>query len=128
MVRFFNPDDIAAPQAAYSHGASVPEGTELLFIAGQIGVMPDGSVADGIAAQAECAFKNLAAILTGGGMGPENLVRVKYFLTEQSHREAVMIARQKILGDAKPVSTLLVVKALARPEFLFEVEGVAAKS
>jgi enamine deaminase RidA (YjgF/YER057c/UK114 family) len=32
-----------------------------------------------------------------------------------------------VFGDAKPVSTLLVVKSLARPEFLFEVDAIAAR-
>ncbi len=128
MTKFFNPDTIFPPQAAYTHGVIVPEGTELLFIAGQLGVMPDGTVADGIDAQAEWAFKNMRAILEDAGMGPENLVKLLVCVTEQEFRGPVMAAREKILDGVKPASTLLVVKGLAQPQFLFEVEGVAAKS
>ena len=61
-------------------------------------------------------------------MGVEDLVRTTAYLTKIDDAPAVRTARGKDLGDHKPASTLLVVAALARPEFLFELEAVAAKS
>jgi 2-iminobutanoate/2-iminopropanoate deaminase len=36
--------------------------------------------------------------------------------------------RARVLGDARPASMLLVVPALVRPEFLLEIDAVAAKA
>ncbi|HEX4418787.1 MAG TPA: hypothetical protein VH165_12840 [Kofleriaceae bacterium] len=41
MTTFSNPDTVHAPLGLYSHTALVPEGTELVFVSGQIGVRPD---------------------------------------------------------------------------------------
>ena len=51
MMELFNPDGVAPPRAAYSHGAFVPAGTDLLFISGQVGIRPDGEFGDGFAEQ-----------------------------------------------------------------------------
>ena len=40
-MKFINPKDIAPPQGLYSHIVTVPSDTELLFILGQFGIMPD---------------------------------------------------------------------------------------
>lgn len=127
MLKYLNPETIATPQAEYSHGVLVPKDCELLYTAGQLGIQPDGKLADGIAAQAKWAFRNLVSILESEGMGPENLVKIQLFLKEQEYLRVVEEARNEVLGSAKPASTLLVVKSLAMPEFLFEVEGVAAR-
>ena len=49
------------------------------------------------------------------------------FLTDIDNRGPLQSVQKAALGDVKPVSTLLVVKSLARPEFLFEIEAVAAR-
>lgn len=127
MLKYINPESMAAPQAEYSHGVAVPAQTELLYISGQLGILPDGTLADGIEAQAKWAFHNLVTVLENGGMGPGNLVKIQLFLKEQEYLGAVEKARNEALGSAHPASTLMVVKSLAMPEFLFEVEGVAAR-
>src|SRR5688500_12770968 len=48
MVTFLNPDSLHPPGAAYSHCALVTAGSDLVFISGQIGMRPDGSLASGI--------------------------------------------------------------------------------
>ena len=60
-------------------------------------------------------------------MGPENLVKIQLFLKEQEYLRVVEEARNDALGSAEPASTLMVVKSLAMPEFLVEVEGIAAR-
>ena len=126
MAEYFNPEGMAPPQAKYHHGVLVPTGTQTLYIAGQLGVDADGNLADGIEEQARWAFRNLATVLKSAGMGPENLVKIQIFLTDVNFRQAAHIGRAEALGEVQPASTLLVVKSLATPEFLIEVEGVAA--
>ena len=81
----------------------------------------------GIAEQAERAFRNIATILAAEGLTPADIVRLQVFLTDRADREAAGQARAKVFGDAKPPSTLLVVAGLATPEFLIEVEAMAAR-
>jgi enamine deaminase RidA (YjgF/YER057c/UK114 family) len=127
MTKIYNPDGVTAPQAAYSHAALVPAGTELLIVAGQLGIDPDGNLGDGIEEQAERAFRNIETILAAEGMTPANIVRLQTFLTDRAYRGPAGEARQRVFGDAKPPSTLLIVAGLAAPEFLIEVEAMAAR-
>jgi len=128
MIEFFNPDGVAPPQANYVHGVFVPAGADLLFIAGQVGTRPDGKLGSGFAEQAECPFRNVVAVLKSRGMTPADLVKVQMFLTDVANRGPMLAAMEGAFGGAKPASTLLVVKSLARPEYLIEVEGVAARA
>jgi 2-iminobutanoate/2-iminopropanoate deaminase len=125
MPRFFNPRRIAPPGSRYSHGVAHSARAHRLVISGQIGVRPDGSVAEGLEAQMETAWDNLIEVLKEGGMGVTDLVKVVTFVTAPG---AVALARQvrlRKLGQHAPASTYLQVAGLASPEFLFEVEGEA---
>lgn len=128
MNKQYTPDTIAAPVSAYSHAVEISAGARTLHVSGQIGREPDGGVAEGIDAQVERAWRNLVAILADAGMGVEDIVRTTTFVTRPDDVAATRAVRGKYLGDLKPASTLLVVAALARPEFLFELEAVAAKA
>lgn len=123
-----NPATVAAPIGAYSHGIEVPAGARWLHVAGEIGMAPDGSVPEGIEAQSDQAWRNVVAVLESAGMGVEHLVHVNHWLVERDHFELYVKVRAKYLGDARPAATLMIVKALARPELLVEVGGVAAKA
>ena len=61
-------------------------------------------------------------------MTPAHLFKIQIFLTDVGQRDEMFKAMSDVLGDVKPANTLLVVKSLARPEILFEVEGIAAAS
>ena len=124
-MKVHNPSVIAAPLGRYSNGISAPAGGRWLHIAGQIGVRPDGSLAEGFAAQAEAAWSNLVAILQDAGMTVDHLVKVNHFLVQASDLTDYIPIRMKFLGEARPASTLIVVQALAKPEWHFEVDAVA---
>ena len=53
MNRTSNPATVAPPVGAYSHAVEVPPGSRLLYIAGQVGNLPDGSLPEGVGAQTE---------------------------------------------------------------------------
>ena len=120
-----NPGAIAAPLGAYSHGVSAAGGGRWLHVAGQIGLRADGSLASGFAAQADVAWGNLVAVLSDAGMSVADLVKVTHYLVPGTSLADYNPVRSKYLGDARPASTLIVVHALARPEWLFEVDAVA---
>ncbi|MEO8740177.1 MAG: RidA family protein [Casimicrobiaceae bacterium] len=120
-----NPSDIAAPVGAYSHGIATPAGGTWLHVSGQIGLLPDGALASGFAGQARAALANLAAVLKTANMDANHLVKVTTFLLDSADLKELGPIRSEFLGAARPASTLLVVKSLARAEWLIEIEAVA---
>ena len=128
MAKIHTPTTVAPPFGAYSHGIEVPPNARWLYVSGQVGVQPDGRMADGIDAQIEWAYRNLLAVLEAAGMGPEDIVRLNQYLVRAADVAAIRTGRVKVLGDGKPASTLVVAAALASPDWLVEVEAVAAKA
>ena len=122
------PDTIAAPVAAYSHGIEVPPNSRVLYTAGQVGILPDGTTPEGVEAQTEATWANLMAILESAGMGVEDIVKVTTYVTREEDFWPMAKARSRFFGDERPASTGIVVKALAKPEWLVEVDLVAAKA
>ncbi len=127
MPKLWNPPSVAAPFGNYTQCSEVQAGERLLYMAGQVGVMPDGTMANGIEAQAEQALRNIAAILDANDMGPKNIVKLATFPIRTDFIKGYAEARAKVLGDIKPPNTLLVVHALGNPEWLIEIEAYAAK-
>ncbi|MCL4801330.1 MAG: RidA family protein [Burkholderiales bacterium] len=128
MAKLHNPPTIAPPIGTYSHGAEVPAGARWLYVAGQIGLAKDGSVPSTIEAQTEIAWQNVGAVLAAAGMRIADIVKVNQYLTRLDHFPAYAAARAKHLGDHRPASTLVVVSSLVKPEYLVEVEVVAARA
>lgn len=128
MVSFLDPASVHKPGAAYSHSAVVPAGTELVFLSGQVGVRPDGSLADSVAGQATQVFANISALLAAHGLGPGALVKLTTFLVAGQDILAVRAARSAFLGAHRPASTLVYVPQLADPAWHLEVEAIAARS
>jgi 2-iminobutanoate/2-iminopropanoate deaminase len=127
-MKVHNPPGVAGPLAAYSHGVETPPGARWLHVSGQVAVAPDGGTPEGIEAQVDLAFRNLGAVLASAGMAPGDLVKVNVYLTRPEDIPALRAARDRFQGDARPASTLVVVQALARPEWRVEIEAVAARA
>jgi 2-iminobutanoate/2-iminopropanoate deaminase len=125
-MTIYNPVGVAAPTGPYSHAVETAGQARWLHISGQIGRAPDGSMAPDVAGQTEEVWRNLVAVLAAAGMTTRNLVKVTAYLTRPEHTAPYGAVRSRFLGDARPASTLLVIQALAQPEFLVEVEAIAA--
>ena len=123
------PAAIHPPFARYAHGVAVPAGARTVFCSGQLGIAPDGTVPPDVEGQAALCFAAIAAILAEAGMGLDDLVRLNAYVTSREGLAGYMAARDRALpGDAPPpASTLMIVSGFARPEFLVEVEAVAAR-
>jgi 2-iminobutanoate/2-iminopropanoate deaminase len=68
-MTFLNPREVHAPLGPYSHTAVVAAGTELVFVSGQVGMHPDGSIPAAFADQTELTFQNLRSCLAAHGLG-----------------------------------------------------------
>jgi enamine deaminase RidA (YjgF/YER057c/UK114 family) len=111
----------------YSHGTEVASGARLLFVSGQFGVAADGSLPAEFAEQAALAMANIESLLAAAGMAKSNLVKLNYYLTRASDAPVLAAIRRERWAAAEPPAvTALVVSALARPEYLIEIEAVAA--
>ena len=126
MLKMHNPGAVAPPFSRYSHGVEAPASARWLYMSGQVGVAPDGTVRQGAEAQIEQTWRNLLAILESAGMGPRDLVKVTTFLTDRANLQISREVRERMLQSAEPASTLLIVSGLARTEWLVEIEAIAA--
>ncbi len=127
MLKPLKPTTVAPPFSAYSHAVEIPPGARMLYVSGQLGVAPDGSVPEDFAGQAHQAFRNLMAILEEAGMAASDLVRVNTYLTDSADVGGYREIRDNHLGGHEAASTMIVVSALAQPTFRIEVEAVAAQ-
>ncbi|HUQ54002.1 MAG TPA: RidA family protein [Gammaproteobacteria bacterium] len=126
-LTFVNPRDVHAPVGPYTHTAVVPAGTELVFVAGQVGMRVDGTVPATFAEQAELTFANLRACLAAHGLGVEAVVKLTVFVVPPQDFAVLRAVREKHFGSHRPTSTTVYVPALAAPALMLEVEAVAAK-
>jgi 2-iminobutanoate/2-iminopropanoate deaminase len=128
MLTRITPAGIHPPAANYSHATGVPANARWLYLSGQVGIAPDGTIPNDTAAQAELCFANIEVILREAGMAPADLVRLTTYLIDPRDRAAYMTARDRFVGSPPPASTLVVISALADPRYRIEVEAVAAKA
>jgi enamine deaminase RidA (YjgF/YER057c/UK114 family) len=128
-IRRWNPEGIAAPASRYSHAVLATGASRWLHLSGQVGVAPDGAVAQGLAAQIDQCLANIDAGLASAGMTRADVVKLTFYLTDGSP-EAIATYRTRRdawVGDGPvPAATLLVVSALASPALLAEVDCIAA--
>ncbi|MDQ2653589.1 MAG: RidA family protein [Chloroflexota bacterium] len=102
-----------------------------IYLRGQIGQDLDTreSVGAGdVAAQTEQAMANIAMLLEEAGSKLEDIVKIVVYLTDIRYREPVYQVMGRWLKGVYPVSTGIVVTALARPEWVVEIDATAVIS
>jgi 2-iminobutanoate/2-iminopropanoate deaminase len=122
-----NPATVARPIGHYSHIAVVPATMETLYLAGQIGMMPDGSMPDDVNGQYEQSLRNIVAILEAHGAKPEHIVRLTSYVVKPLSLDHARATRLAILGPIAPPSTMLYVPRLATDDILIEIEATAVR-
>ena len=128
MLKHVTPGGIRRPFARYSHAVEIPVGSRVVLCSGQLGIGPDDSLPATIEGQTERCFANIAAILAECGMSLTDVVRLNAYVSGREHLPGYMAARDRFIADPPPASTLMIVTGFARPEFLVEVEAIAARS
>ena len=127
MNKLHNPETVAPPFANYSHAVESMQNCHVLFISGQVGVNPDGSLAEGIEAQTQTALNNIHEALRSANMDFQDLTRLTTYLVNREDVPKVRTVCEAVLGDARPASTLVLVAGLASEDWLVEIEAIAAK-
>ena len=125
--RLIEPASIAPPAADYAHAVATAGASEWLHTSGVVPTRPDGSVPDGIAAQARTVWDNIAAMLGEARMAPHDIVSVVTYVVSGEDTAPVMAERDRFLGGHRAASTLVMVAALAQPAWKMEIAVVAAR-
>lgn len=118
------------PAAPYSHAFKVKGGT-LLFISGQVPEDANGKLASpgDFEAQALKVLENLKIVVEEAGGTVSDIFKLTVLLTDQSQWKPFSQLRGRVFTrwgmKHPPASTLLIVKSLAKPEWMVEIEGIA---
>jgi 2-iminobutanoate/2-iminopropanoate deaminase len=97
-----------------------------IFVSGQTGRSPDGSLPEGMAAQARQGLENMKAVLEAGGSSMDKVVKCLVFVTDISRfGEMNEVYRTYFPNDRFPARSTVEVSSLANKDMLFEVEAIA---
>ncbi|MFE5024349.1 RidA family protein [Streptomyces sp. NPDC056656] len=127
-IRPFNTADTYPEQDLSNDLAQAVVADGTVYLRGQIGQDLDTRENVGVgdvAAQAEKAMANIAMLLEESGSRLEDIVKITVYLTDIRFREPVYRVMGRRLKGVHYVSTGLVVSALARPEWLVEIDATA---
>jgi enamine deaminase RidA (YjgF/YER057c/UK114 family) len=125
-----NPPELGTPPG-YSQIVDIGA-SRIIFISGQTALDRDGNLVgkDDFAAQAAQVFRNLAAALQARGCDAASLVKLTVFLTDMNNLGAYRDARNRFFASvtppAAPAVTLVEVSKLYGPDFMIEIEAIAA--
>lgn len=127
-MRILQPEGWAKPRG-YVNG--IAGRGRFVFVAGQVGWDPASRefLSDDFVAQARQALLNVVEVLRRAGAGPENLVRLTWFITDRAEYLAASRelgrAYRDAIGRHYPPMTLVVVAGLLEPRALVEIEATA---
>jgi enamine deaminase RidA (YjgF/YER057c/UK114 family) len=127
-IRPFNTRDTYPEQQLDNDLCQAVVAGNTVYLRGQIGqdLETRESVGVGdVAAQTEQAMANIAMLLAEAGSGLEDIVKIVVYLTDVRYRDPVYQVIGRWLKGVFPVSTGVVVTALARPEWLVEIDATA---
>lgn len=111
--------------APVSHYCHVTKAGNHIWVAGTVGIAPDGSIPNDVVEQFELCIANMDACLKAVGAGAEHVVKVVVYLTDVADRVKINPTRQRYFGVHRPASTLVEVSALVLPELKVEIEAQA---
>jgi enamine deaminase RidA (YjgF/YER057c/UK114 family) len=129
-IRRFNTRDTYPEQDLDNDLCQAVVAGDTIYLRGQIGQDLDtaANVAVGdVAAQAEQAMANVDTLLREAGSALADIVKITIYLVDPRYRQAVYRVVGRWLKGVFPVSTGIVVSALARPEWLVEIDVIAVR-
>ena len=130
-IRPFNTKDTYPEQRLDNDLCQAVVAGNLVFLRGQVGQNLDTTESVGIgdvAAQTEQAMANIDLLLREAGSNLGEICKIVVYLVDPRYREPVYRVMGRWLKGVHPVSTGVVVTALARPEWLVEIDVTAVKA
>lgn len=123
-LRHLNPPTLSTP-TGYTHVVAPLEG-RLVFVAGQVSADRTGAIVGkgDFKAQAKQVFENLKAAVEAARGTMADVAKINIYATDVSQISAIREVRQQYFTANPPASTFVQVVALARPEYLLEIEAI----
>lgn len=123
-----NPPGLSKPFASYSHVVTAEGAQKLVFCAGQVAADVDGNVLppDDFDAQAKMVMENLTKALAAAGAKISDVTKITIYIVNQHDVQKARGVLKTYFGEHPPGSTLCVLRGLAHPNFLIEIEAIAA--
>jgi 2-iminobutanoate/2-iminopropanoate deaminase len=107
--------------------AVMVSGHNTIYVSGQVAVDAAGAaVGDDVATQARVIFEQIARHLAEFGATLNDVVKITTFLTDIDTYERFSAVRSSFFPERKPASSTVEVSALSQPDFLIEIEAIAA--
>ena len=122
----YNPENIMEPVGEYSHIVTA-QAKQYLFIAGQAGINSKGEIGKKFEEQTILTFQNIEKILISQKLNFSNIVKLNIYLTDMKDRPKLTKIRSQFIKKDFAAITLVEVTALALPELMIEIEGIASK-
>lgn len=125
-MKYLQPENVPKPAGDYSNGLIVKKGT-LVVISGQVACDAKGNLIGkgDIKAQSRQVFENLKNMLASAGASFKDVIKLGIFLKNLEDFGPFKEVRAQYLTPPYPPTTLLIVKSLAREEWLLEIEAMA---
>ena len=126
-TQHINPEGVGQP-TGYTHVVA-SDGRRIVFVSGQVAQNQKGEpvAVDDLGGQAAQVFANLKSCLEAAGASFNDVTKLTTYVVnyQQENRAVIGEARQRYLPAEPPASTLVGVQALARPEYMIEIEAIA---
>ena len=115
------------PFANYSHVVTAQGASKLVFCAGQVAADPTGKVLppDDFGAQTKMVMENLKIALADGGATLKDVTKVTIYICNPHDVPKARGILKTYFGKHPPGSTLCILRGLAHPHFLLEIEAIA---
>ena len=128
-IEHLNPDVVYEPPWKFTQAVKVRNAGTLLFLSGIVAFDQDGNIARGdIVKQAEVVYDNIRKIVESAGGTVDSIVKMNTYIGEdwRVHKDEIREARLSVFPDDPPASTLLQVAGFADPDYMIEIEAIAA--
>jgi len=123
-----NPRNVSRPFANYSHVVTAEGAQKLVFCAGQVAADVEGRVLppDDFDAQAKMVMENLVNALATGGAKLSDVTKITIYICNPHDVPKARGILATWFDGHPPASTLCILRGLANPNFLLEIEAIAA--
>ncbi len=129
QIQYLNPDTLIK-NPAFTNVIVVPPGYSTVYIGGIDANTPDGQIVGkgDIAAQTEQVFKNMQAALAAVGASLENVIKWNLYIVQGQPLMPGFEVYRRVWGNRPnpPAISAVFVTALANPDYLVEMDAIAA--
>jgi len=129
MLKAHNPETTAPPLVpTYVNAMEAPADSRWLYVSGQVGVDRSGKTIQDYEGQCRQVWTNVVALLSSAEMTVNDIVKMNAYVVSGQEMAVYGRIRGEYLNGHKPASTMIAVTGLLKPEFLIEVEVIAARA